>query len=260
VLDPSALARAITKLGGDRETLASMAEASARIARERFDEDAVVEKVMASYRDGLKAKGLGHLLPAGMLAAPPRPRIRSAGRRDVRALAERHASEIPSGFLPMLGRRFMRILYQALIAWKGALVLVVDDGGGPVAFAAGVVDVGAFYDHFAKRYAWRAGLAALPRLIRPSILRRAREAYRYGQSRDEVSSELLSMVVAPRARGRGLSVMLGARLLDELTERGVPAVKVIVGSENESALAAYRKMGFRNSERIQGHEVLVWRP
>jgi glycosyltransferase involved in cell wall biosynthesis/ribosomal protein S18 acetylase RimI-like enzyme len=260
VLDPIALAGAILELGSDRETLASMSDASARIARERFDEDAVVEKVMASYRDGLRTKGLGHLLPAEMLASK-RPRIRSAGRRDVRALAELHASEIPSGgFLPLLGRGFMKVLYQALIAWKGAVVLVVDDGAGPVAFTAGVVDVAAFYDHFAKRHAWRAVLAALPRLIRPSNLRRAREAYRYGQSRDEVPSELLSIVVAPRARGRGLSVMLGARLLDELSERGVPAVKVMVGSENESALAAYRKMGFKASDRIQAHEVLVWRP
>jgi glycosyltransferase involved in cell wall biosynthesis/ribosomal protein S18 acetylase RimI-like enzyme len=260
VLDPPALAAAITKLGSDRETLASMSEASARIARERFDENAVVDKVMASYRDGLKAKGLGHLLPSGMLEAPQRPRIRAAGRRDVRALAELHASEIPTGFLPMLGRGFMRVLYQALIAWKGAVVLVVDDGGGPVAFTAGVVDVGAFYDHFAKRYAWRAMLAALPRLIRPRNLRRAWETFRYGQNQAEVPSELLSMVVAPRARGRGLSVMLGARLLDELSERGVPAVKVMVGSDNESALAAYRKMGFKDFDRIQANEVLVWRP
>jgi ribosomal protein S18 acetylase RimI-like enzyme len=54
--------------------------------------------------------------------------------------------------------------------------------------------------------------------------------------------------------------MLGARLLDELTERGVPAVKVMVGSDNDSAIAAYKKMGFKDSERIQGQEVLVWRP
>jgi ribosomal protein S18 acetylase RimI-like enzyme len=54
--------------------------------------------------------------------------------------------------------------------------------------------------------------------------------------------------------------MLGARLLDELSERGVPAVKVMVGSDNESALAAYRKMGFKDFDRIQANEVLVWRP
>jgi ribosomal protein S18 acetylase RimI-like enzyme len=102
-------------------------------------------------------------------------------------------------------------------------------------------------------------------LVKPSNLRRAWETFRYGQAPVEVPAELLSMVVAPRARGRGLSVMMGARLLDEMSQRGAQAVKVVVGSENQTALGAYRKMGFKDTERIQVHagessEVLVWRP
>ncbi|MGH8872895.1 MAG: GNAT family N-acetyltransferase [Acidimicrobiia bacterium] len=265
VRDPEALAGAILKLGGDQELRRTMAEASARIARERFDEREVVRIVMDTYREGLMAKGLGHLIPSSMIPAPPRLQMREATPRDARTLARLHASEIATGFLPLLGAGFMKVLYRALIGWKDAVVLVVEDGGGPVAFTVGVTDVGEFYRHFSRRYGWQAGLAALPRLIRPVNLRRAWETFRYGQDTVEVPAELLSMVVAPRARGRGLSVMLGARLLDELTQGGVPAVKVVVGSGNQTALAAYRKMGFKDTERIQIHagessEVLVWRP
>jgi glycosyltransferase involved in cell wall biosynthesis/ribosomal protein S18 acetylase RimI-like enzyme len=263
--DPAALAGAILKLGGDRELLQSMSEASARVARERFDENDVVRIVMETYRDGLKAKGLGHLMPPEMIVSAPHLQIRRATPRDARAFAELHASAIATGFLPLLGRGFMRILYRALIGWKGTVALVVDDGGGPVAFTVGVVDVGEFYRHFYRVHGFRAVLAALPRLVRPSNLRRAWETFRYGHDRVDVPAELLSMVVAPRARGRGLSVMLGARLLDDLTHRGVTAVKVVVGSENATALGAYRKMGFKDIERIQIHagessEVLVWKP
>jgi ribosomal protein S18 acetylase RimI-like enzyme len=220
---------------------------------------------MDAYRRGLIAKGLGHMMPAGMIEAVPRLEIRRARPRDARALARLHATEMPSGFLPLLGPGFMKVLYEALITWQGAVVLVVDDGGGPIGFTAGVLDLGAFYNHFAKRYAWRAGLAAFTRLIRPSNMRRAWETFRYGRDQVDVPAELLSMVVAPRARGKGLSVMLGARLLDELSERGANAVKVTVGSNNETALGAYRRMGFMDAERIQVHagessEVLVWRP
>jgi ribosomal protein S18 acetylase RimI-like enzyme len=265
VRDPAALTGAILKLGGDRELLQAMSAASARIARERFDENEVVRIVMDTYREGLKAKGFGHLMPAEMIQAGPRVEIRQATPLDARALAELHASEIATGFLPSLGRGFMRILYEALIGWKGAVALVVDDGGGPVAFTVGVEDVGAFYGHFYKVHGLRAGLAALPRLVLPSNFRRAWETFRYGQDKVEVPAELLSMVVAPRARGRGMSVMLGARLLDDLSQRGVLGVKVVVGSDNETALGAYRKMGFKDTERIQVHEgesseVLVWRP
>ncbi len=265
VLDPVRLGEAIKRVGGDPTSREKMSEASARIARERFDEQKVVDIVMNSYRDGLVAKGLGHLMPPTMIPPATRPQMRLATSRDARALAELHASQIATGFLPLLGRGFMKVLYQALIAWKGAVVLVVDDGGGPVGFTAGVEDVGEFYSHFSRHYGLRAGLAALPRLIRPRNLRRAWETFRYGQDQVDVPAELLSMVVAPRARGKGLSLMLGARLLDDLARRGVPAVKVTVGSENETAIGAYRKMGFMDTERIQVHagessEVLVWRP
>jgi ribosomal protein S18 acetylase RimI-like enzyme len=265
VRDPEALARAILKLGGDRALREKAAEAAARVARERFDEQEVVRIVMDAYREGLMAKGLGHLMPAAMISSPPRLQMRKAAPGDAPTLARLHATEIATGFLPLLGRGFMKVLYSALISWKDAVVLVVEDGGGPVAFTVGVKDVGEFYRHFSKRHGWRAGLAALPRLVRPSSLRRAWETFRYGQDQVEVPAELLSMVVAPRARGRGLSVMLGARLLDEMTQRGVPAMKVVVGSDNQTALGAYRKMGFKDTERIQVHagessEVLVWRP
>jgi glycosyltransferase involved in cell wall biosynthesis/ribosomal protein S18 acetylase RimI-like enzyme len=265
VMSPDALAAAIRKIGDDSSTREEMATASARMAKQRFDERVVVDIVMDAYRKGLIAKGLGHLMPAGMIEAAPRLEIRTARHRDARALARLHASQIATGFLPMLGPRFMTVLYQALISWKGAVVLVVDDGGGPIGFTAGVLDVGEFYHHFVKRYGLRAGFAALPRLVRPSNLRRAWEALRYGQDQVEVPAELLSMVVAPRARGKGLSVMLGARLLDELAQRGASAIKVTVGSDNETALGAYRRMGFADAERIQVHagessEVLVWRP
>jgi glycosyltransferase involved in cell wall biosynthesis/ribosomal protein S18 acetylase RimI-like enzyme len=265
VLDPMRLGEAIRKVGDDRKVLEEMSEASARIARERFDENEVVRIVMDSYRDGLVAKGLGHLMPPEMVEPSARLQIREAVPGDARALAQLHATEIATGFLPMLGAGFMKVLYQALIGWKDSVVLVVDDGGGPIGFTAGVEDVGAFYAHFYRRHGWRAGLAALPRLVRPSNLRRAWETFRYGQDQVEVPAELLSMVVAPRARGKGLSLMLGARLLDDLNQRGVPAVKVTVGSENDTAIGAYRKMGFMDTERIQVHsgessEVLVWRP
>jgi glycosyltransferase involved in cell wall biosynthesis/ribosomal protein S18 acetylase RimI-like enzyme len=265
VRDPDALVVAISKLGEDRELREKMSLASGRIARERFDEQDVVRIVMDTYRDGLIAKGLGHLMPSAMIASPPRLQMREGEPRDARTLAELHATEIATGFLPLLGRGFMKVLYSALISWKDAVVLVIEDGGGPVAFTVGVKDVGEFYRHFSRRHGWRAGLAAIPQLVKPSNLRRAWETFRYGQAPVEVPAELLSMVVAPRARGRGLSVMMGARLLDEMSQRGAQAVKVVVGSENQTALGAYRKMGFKDTERIQVHagessEVLVWRP
>lgn len=262
---PEALAGAIATIGGDDRLRESMGAASRAKAEREFDERRVVEIVMESYRDGLAAKGLAHLFPAGMIPEPGRLDVRSAIPEDAKALAALHTTEIDKGFLPLLGRRFMTVLYRALIAWPESSVTVAADSAGPVGFVAGVEDVGAFYRHFARRFGMMALRAALPRLVRPSTLRRAWESFRYGEAESQdIPAELLSMAVASRARRRGLSQQLGAALLTELADRDVDAVRVVVGSENTSAIAAYVKMGFAPHGRIEVHagepsEVLVWK-
>ena len=260
VRSPHELARALARIGADSSLRAEMGAASRRIALERFDEEKVVEIVMDAYRNGLRHKGMGHLLPAGRSGGERAPAIREAVRRDARSLANMHHDAISSGFLRRLGRPFLRVLYGALIDWKDGTVLVAEDSDGQVGFVAGVTNVSLFYRDFALRHGWRAIVAALPKLIRPSTLRRAWETFRYGQESDEVEAELLSMAVAPRVRGKGLSQSLGALFLDRL---GVGAVRVVVGDGNEVAIGAYRKMGFVDAGDLEVHsqersKVLVW--
>lgn len=263
VRDPDALREAISKVGAD-EVRAEMGRQSREKAKREFDERRVVDAVMTSYREGLTKKGLGHLLPAAAFDGPTAETTQPADSGDAKAIAALHASQIDTGFLPSLGPRFMTILYQALVGWPGAVVRVVVDDGGVVAFVAGVEDVGDFYRHFVRRHGWRALLAALPRLVRPSVVRRAWESFRYGDTDHGIPAELLSMAVAPRARRKGLALRLGDELLTALANRGVEAVRVVVGSHNVSAIAAYEKMGFLAEARTEVHtgessEVLVWR-
>ena len=219
VLDPVRLGEAIKKVGDDPTSREKMSEASARIARERFDENEVVRIVMDAYRDGLKAKGIGHLMPAGMIDPPPRLEIRKGVARDARALAQRHATEIATGFLPMLGPGFMKVLYQALIDWKGSSFSSLmtaagqsgslpewrtlasstptstsDTGGGPVWL----------------RCPGSSGRATCGGPGRPSAT---------GRTRSTSRPSCCPWSWRPEP-GKGLSVMLGARLLEELTERG----------------------------------------
>ena len=144
----------------------------------------------------------------------------------------------------------MTRLYRALIEWDPAVVLVADDGEGPVGFVAGVPDTGDFYRHFLARHGIGAALAALPRLVRPSLLRRAWETLRYEGAGSEVRAELLSTAVAADRRGQGLGTRLGATFLDYLDQ---PQVKVVVGAANSGAIAAYEKLGFVRAGSIEVH-------
>jgi ribosomal protein S18 acetylase RimI-like enzyme len=191
------------------------------------------------------------------------PFVRRAEDRDIPYLARLHMEAISTGFLPQLGSGFMERLYAAMLAWEGSEIHVADGAWRPVGFVAGVTDVGAFYKHFIRHHALSAGLAAAPRLMRPSIARRAWETLSYPGEHGGVRAELLAMAVTPEARRRGLAGRLGRAMLEGLQARGEQRVKVVVGADNHVAIAAYEKMGFVRSGSVEVHtgersEVLTW--
>jgi ribosomal protein S18 acetylase RimI-like enzyme len=190
--------------------------------------------------------------------------IRPARPGEAPVLAGLHA-EIRTGFLPRLGSRFLTRLYRALIAWPGADVLVADDGAGPIGFVASTEDTGLFYKHFLKRHGIPAGFALLPKLIRPSIVKRIWETFRYGTDIQavEVEAELFAIATSTESRGRGLGSLLLEAAVDRYRERGLDRVQVVVSSNNPASLAAHRKVGFVDAGTVEVHAgepstVLVW--
>ncbi|MDJ0953329.1 MAG: GNAT family N-acetyltransferase [Acidimicrobiia bacterium] len=251
------LVAAIERLGNDGELRRRMGEAGRRRALTHFDESSVVGRVLATYRRLAQQKGVSMPGAAGGDVA-----VRTAVAADAPTLARLHSEGISTGFLPSLGPRFMTRLYRALIDFSDGLVLVLDDGSGPVGFVAGVLDTGAFYKHFLRHHGIAAGMAALPRAVRPSVSKRAWESLRY-EGADDAAAELLATALEPEMRGRGLGTELGARFLTQLGERGAEAVRVVVGSSNGQAIAAYRKMGFATAGTIEVHAgeestVMLW--
>jgi len=258
VADSPALAAALQKLADDPGLRQSMAAAAHLKARSEFDERLIVGTVLDVYRRVSTRKGL---------TWPPTTRemIRPATDSDRRAVAELHMRGIDTGFLSLLGVGFLAVLYRAMIADPDCAVFVAERGGTVVGFVAGTADTGSFYRRFVKRYAIAAGLRALPS-IRRGMIRRVRETRSYGfQGHDEVSAELLSMAVAPAARGLGLAFRLGSRLQEWASTGGIEGMRVVVGANNEPAIRVYRKMGFGDDQAIEVHRgdpslEMVWRP
>ncbi len=246
--DSAALAAAVRRLGEDPDLRSQMSRAATERAVEMFDEKRVVEIVLDTYRRLGVERGL-RLVPI----AATEPRFRQATPEDAPFLSRLHADAISTGFLPQLGLGFLTRLYCALVAWPDAVVLVADDGEGPIGFVAGVADTGRFYRHFARRHGVPAGLVALPRLLRPSNLRRAWETLRYEGGDSDTRAELLSMAVTAKARGRGIGTRLGTRFLEQMAARNSGPVRVVVGEANHEAQDVYRRLGFVDTRRLEVH-------
>ncbi len=239
VINPQALATSISRIGDDPSLMARLGEGSFDRSREEFDERRVVEIVMDTYRRVAREKGLSELvtpLPDKELD------IRPATADEASVLAGLHA-EIRTGFLPRLGSRFLTRLYRALIAWPGADVLVAHDGAAPLGFVASVDDTGRFYKHFLRRHGLPAVFLLLPKLVRPSILRRIWETFQYGTETQtvEVEAELFAIATSTESRGRGLGATLLEAAVERYRERGLDRVQVVVSTDNAASLAAHRR-------------------
>ncbi len=66
-------------------------------------------------------------------------------------------------------------------------------------------------------------------------------------------AEILTVAIAPEARGKKYSAPLLTRHLDELSRRAVKTVHLEVEEGNEPALALYRRFGFKETGRRQGY-------
>lgn len=251
VRDPDALAQAIERVLTDEPLRRKLGDAARARAFERFDERRVCDTVVASYRRLLAAKAIHGPGATG----DGEVRIRRATASDATALARLHAATMPSAFLPALGERFLRELYRALATEPGGVVLVAENDRWVVGFVAGTRSVAEFYARFFRRHGVRAALAAAPRLVRPSIARRAWETARYPRDGDELpEAELLSIGVDPGERARGLGRRLTDELLRELAALGVGDVKVVVDAANDPANRLYEAVGFRRERQVQVHE------
>lgn len=263
VRSPEALAEAISAIGADEQLRRRMGEAAVRKAQRVFDERRVVERVMETYRRVAKRKGLDWALAHETADTGLRP----AEPRDLAAVAQLHRRGIHTGFLAALGRGFLEELYLVMLADPRSTVIVAEADGAVVGFIAGTAHTGAFYKRFLRTRSLRAAARAGWRLVRPAVLRKAYETFRYGSSEDDgadEAAELLAMAVAHRFRGRGLGRDLVGALLTWAEEQSLQTMRVVVGAGNEAAITLYQRCGFGDPRPREVHAgspswELVWR-
>jgi glycosyltransferase involved in cell wall biosynthesis/ribosomal protein S18 acetylase RimI-like enzyme len=244
VRSPGPLSQAILRLLRDPALRARLGASARARAKERFDERRVEDLLLRAY---------AKLLPRRP-AARDGLRVRPARPEDAPAIARLHREAMPEAFLPTLGDRFLTRLYRALGADPRGVVLVAETGAGVIGFAAGTASVGDFYRGFYRRHGVRAAIAAAPRVLRPSVLRRIRESARYPDSvRELPEAELLAIAVEGGHRDEGIGRRLADRLLGDLRALGAEGVRVVVAAGNERANRFYDSLGFRRAARIEVH-------
>lgn len=178
--------------------------------------------------------------------------LRLARAGDADGLARLHAAAVAEGFLPTLGVAFLRYVHRRVIATSHSFAILAERDGNLVGFAAATENVRSFYRDFLVRDGVRAGVVALPRLVRATG--RALETLRYPNRHvDLPPAEILVVAVAAGARSEGIGRALVERVISEFDARRVRAVRVVTTASNNAALALYRAVGFRPVSATEVH-------
>ncbi|MEN7341928.1 MAG: GNAT family N-acetyltransferase [Pseudomonadota bacterium] len=158
-----------------------------------------------------------------------------------------HAAEIPDGFLPSLGQRFLSLLYQHFARAENTfLVVALDDGDSVLGFLCGSLGTGGVYKSFVKAYGFRAVAALFPKLLMPSVLRRIFETLAYPSRTDDLElpdAEILNFCVRADSQGAGIGRALFEASMEAFRQRGVDAIRIVTGERQQSAQRFYEKVG-----------------
>ncbi len=180
----------------------------------------------------------------------PATNVVPMARGHAAAVARLHAEGIPTGFLSSLGLRFLKQLYIALPRCPAGFGYVwVGDDDQVLGFICCTESTGRVYKQALKRRALWMGLPLLKHMLRPRTIKRMIHTLRYPSEvaqEDQAipTAELLSIVVAPEGRGKGVGKALVAAADAEFRRRNINDYKVAVWDQNASANAFYQRCGF----------------
>jgi GNAT superfamily N-acetyltransferase len=188
------------------------------------------------------------------------PTLRRGRIEDARKMAELHRKAIAAGFLSSLGSGVLEHVYKALFQCEGSFVVVAEENGDVVGFAAAVSDTRKFYICFIRRYAFRTAIGLLPKLASGRMARKMFETLRHpfkrtpGAAGQAGMPELLSIAVVDSRRNKRIGSDMLAGTIDMMMESGQKGLTAVVGLRYPEAVAFYKNFGFVEVCEIEVHK------
>jgi ribosomal protein S18 acetylase RimI-like enzyme len=164
---------------------------------------------------------------------------------DIAAVTAVHLAAFPGFFLTFMGGRFVREVYDAILADEETIAFVAVDGERIAGFVAGSTSGGLYRRATGRRWL-RFGLASLGAVLRrPWIAVRLLRALWAPPGPSVEGAPLISLAVDPRLQGSGAGKLLTGTFVDEARRRGARAVVLTTDRHgNDAVNAFYRAQGF----------------
>ena len=165
-------------------------------------------------------------------------------------LVKLHISAFPSFFLTSMGKGFLQQLYFGFSEQPNGILLIAEDNGNAIGFAAGTIDPDKFFKTLLRTQGLRFAISTIPGLLRNPVfvIRKCVGALFYrGETPSEIPNAALlsSLAVAPSSAGKGIGQLLVKRFCEDVRKQGCKSVYLTTDeAENENANRFYAKCGF----------------
>lgn len=185
--------------------------------------------------------------------------IRKITVQDTPVVAALHIEGIKTGFISSLGLEFVTALYEAIAEDKNSFGFVAIEDDNVLGFVAFSNSLSRLYKYVALRKGFKFTLILARKMFSLKVFKKVIDNILYPGKMKKMnlpSAELLSIVVAPQGREKGIAKQLVGSGFQECRKRGIDKVKVLVAVQNEMANKLYLKCGFELVAQIKNHGIL----
>ena len=184
--------------------------------------------------------------------------ITNMERKHARDVAALHISGISEGFISSLGIDFVTALYEAISECEFGFGFVVQKDGKIMGFAAFTTNLNALYKSVILKNGLRLAFKLAGKMFSFGRIKKVFETMFYPSRIKKMnlpSAEFLSMVVAEKARGKGLASRLMQSGFDECARRGMEKIKIFAAVEIKPINKMYEKYGFKLVGQMENHGI-----
>lgn len=173
--------------------------------------------------------------------------------------AHLHIQGIPTGFISSLGLDFVTALYEAIAEDKNSFGFVAVENDNVLGFIAFTTNLSKLYRYVVLKKGFKFAFILAKKMLSFRVLKKGWDNIFYPSKMKKMNlpdAELLSIVVAPQGRGKGIAKQLVGAGFQECRKRGIDKFKVLVAVQNEMANKLYLKCGFELVGQIDNHGVI----
>ena len=174
--------------------------------------------------------------------------------------SEIHSREIPNGFLPTLGLKFLSSLYEQFSKSKYSFLLLAIEDDRVVGFIVISLHTKSFFINYLKsKIIW--DLYRIPiKIFGKVFFMKSLEVLKYPFSKkssneDFISNtEIFNFCVDSRFQSKGVGQLLFYHAIKELNKNKIKIIKIVTGKSQLGAQRFYEKSGAILSHKIRIHD------